>query len=306
MSSKVAIGVSAAALSLMTVSESLGYHQILDQSDGCSWRSNSTSAVQRKPWPVADKKPCADAERVLRSFNTWAFKREQPSDSALMLRFIGEAIAAREPVPFVLYWGKGPRHEAALPDVQCLDFLAAMAARVASAYGPGAAFKLILTDTHAELNGHSRADICRYYEAIEVLAKARGIAACWLGQIARAARAFGIEASTVPEQPAPPEVLASLVGSAAKWYRGTETVEAGAAKYFRMNMHERLVVQATFPRSIFVTFNGSSLRSLFPPQLPIFYMYSLRRGFSVKPWFLSAEPTAPSLAANPEKTLLPV
>ena len=38
--------------------------------------------------------------------------------------------------------------------------------------------------------------------------------------------------------------------------------------------------------SIFITFNGSEFRCLFPERLPIFYMYSLRRGVSVKPWFL--------------------
>ena len=54
-------------------------------------------------------------------------------------------------------------------------------------------------------------------------------------------------------------------------------------------MIERRAVELTFPRSIFVTFNGSEFRGLFPQRLPIFYMYSLRRGVSVKPWFLSTD-----------------
>jgi hypothetical protein len=44
-----------------------------------------------------------------------------------------------------------------------------------------------------------------------------------------------------------------------------------------------------FPHSIFITFNGSRLRALFPEHLPIFYMYSLRRGFSAKPWFVASD-----------------
>jgi hypothetical protein len=51
-------------------------------------------------------------------------------------------------------------------------------------------------------------------------------------------------------------------------------------------MVERRAVEAHFPESIFVTFNGSSLRSIFPKSLPIFYMYSVRHGVSDKPWFL--------------------
>ena len=61
-----------------------------------------------------------------------------------------------------------------------------------------------------------------------------------------------------------------------------------------MNMVEKRAVQFAFPRSIFVTFNGSEYRSLFPDRMPIFYMYSLRRGTGVKPWFLPA-PQAPVL-----------
>src|SRR5580704_19243951 len=108
---------------------------------------------QRKGRAAAEPTSRACAEKVLRSFNTWAFKREQPSNPQLMLRFITEAIAAQEPLQFVLYWGKGPRHEVGLPEIQCLDFLDAMTSRVRAVYTLGAALTLILTDTHAELNG---------------------------------------------------------------------------------------------------------------------------------------------------------
>ena len=51
-------------------------------------------------------------------------------------------------------------------------------------------------------------------------------------------------------------------------------------------MIEKRAVERAFPDSIFITFNGSEFRGLFPPNLPIFYMYSLRKGISIKPWFL--------------------
>jgi len=65
-----------------------------------------------------------------------------------------------------------------------------------------------------------------------------------------------------------------------------EPLKRRRVTYYRMNMVEKRAVEIAFPRSIFVTFNGSEFRCLFPEQLPIFYMYSLRRGVSVKPWFL--------------------
>ena len=94
-------------------------------------------------------------EKILQSFNTWAFKREQPSEPRLMLQFVAEAAAAGAPLPFVLYWGKGPRCTLDEPEMQCLGYLASLAARVRETHAPGAAMKMIFTDTHATLNGHS-------------------------------------------------------------------------------------------------------------------------------------------------------
>jgi hypothetical protein len=42
-------------------------------------------------------------------------------------------------------------------------------------------------------------------------------------------------------------------------------------------MIEKRAVAAAFPEAVFVTFNGSEFRDLFPATMPIFYMYSLRR-----------------------------
>jgi hypothetical protein len=229
-------------------------------------------------------------EKILSSFNTWAFKREQPADPQLMLQFISEAISLGEPVPFVLYWGKGPRCHLAEPDTKCLDYLAAFARRVREAYEPGAALKLIFTDTHAELNGHSQHSIRGYFAGIEVGARQRGFETCWLSQITQAAEVSG--ASDLHDDIAPEDTLLRLSASATRWYRGNGSPEEGALKYLEMNMIERRAVELAFPRSIFVTFNGSKMRGLFPKRLPIFYMYSLRRGKSIKPWFLPADTVA--------------
>ncbi len=254
---------------------------------------SSGTPRQSKEQPAAVP---AQAEKVLRAFNTWAFKREQPSDPQLMLRVIAEAVASNQAIPFVLYWGKGPRHESGAYEVQCLDFLAALAARVKKAYAQGAAITLILTDTHAELNGHDREHIKQYFDDIENIAGQRGFQTCWLGNLVKAA---GNLATAAPiEEAVSSEMLSRLMVSAEKWYHGGGTAQEGALTYLRMNLIEQRVVERAFPGSIFVTFNGSELRSLFPRQLPIFYMYSLRRGVAVKPWFLPCAPTTNDLSAD--------
>jgi L-tyrosine isonitrile synthase len=227
------------------------------------------------------------AEAVLRSFNTWAFKREQPTDPQLMLQVVSRSIALGEPVRFALYWGKGPRGRLGEPDINCLDYLAALARRVGEAYQPGAAIHLIFTDTHAALNGHSAASIGEYFAEVERSARQRGFETCRLAELTRAAEAT--VSSNADDEVVPDDMLQKLCASAAKWYRGTGTIQQGATNYYRMNMVEKRAVELAFPQSIFVTFNGSDLRCLLPAGLPIFFMYSLRRGFSTKPWFLSDE-----------------
>jgi L-tyrosine isonitrile synthase len=231
-----------------------------------------------------------DPLTVLRAFNTWAFKREQPSDPQFMLKIISESIALGAAIPFVLYWGKGPRCKIAQPDSDCLDYLARLARRVQQAYQPGASIRLVFTDTHAELNGHSPHSVRRYFSEVDVAARQRGFESCWLGPITRAA----VEAAggALAYDDISEETLTRLFASARKWYHGKGTYEEGALKYFQMNAVERRAVEFAFPSSIFVTFNGSEHRVLFPQRLPIFYMYSLRRGVSIKPWYLPVEATA--------------
>jgi hypothetical protein len=239
-----------------------------------------------KALSIAEKAVAPEA--ILRAFNTWAFKREQPDNAARLLQTIAIATQLYRPIPFVLYWGKGSRNTLDTPDTKCLDYLCSLAHRVRKVYARGASFKLIFTDTHAILNGHSSDSIEQYFDSVEAAARERGFDSCWLSELVFAAEtANAADAST--DDSIPQDTLQKLGVCAAKWFRGEGTTEEGAERYYKMNMIEKQAVQLAFPCSIFVTFNGSEYRCLFPERMPIFYMYSLRRGFSVKPWFIAAE-----------------
>jgi L-tyrosine isonitrile synthase len=226
----------------------------------------------------------ANAAKVLASFNTWAFKREQPSSSVQIASRIADAIRRQAPITFVLYWGKGPRSGAAAPDVACLDFLASLARRVEALHAPGVAFGLIFTDTHAVLNGHAREAIESYFSDIGTVAAGRGFKGFRLGDIVRAAGPFSLDLSDIDE-----DHVDLLTLSADKWFRGGGSAREGARRYLLANMIERRAVEEAFPEAIFATFNGSEFDFLFPAALPRFYMYSLRKGCSVKPWFMDAD-----------------
>jgi len=226
----------------------------------------------------------ATPEKIMRYFNSRAFRREQPSDPQLMLEIISDAIAMQAPIQFVLYWGKGPRCTINSHDIECLDFLASFAMRVRETFEPGANIKLIFTDTHAELNGYPPLGIRRYFGDIRICALKYGFDSCWLSELTRIA-----EPVVGPiDGELPKELEGRLIASAKKWYHGDGTAEDGARKYYRLNMLELRAVELAYPRSIFITYNSPDFRGLCPRRLPVFYMYTLRRGCRIKPWFLPA------------------
>jgi len=233
--------------------------------------------------------------KVIQSFNTWAFKREQPCRPEMLARTVARAVAQQKPIRFVLYWGKGPRSAIAAPEMQCLDYLASLATRVRGVYAPGAAFELVLTDTHALLNGHTPASLDAYFSEVRREAGKRGFACHLLSALTEAA---AIDPALIDEK-VPEEAISLLAHSAKRWYRGEGTALEGAARYYRLNMIEKRVIEKAFPEVIFVTFNGRDQRDLFPDGLPIFYMYSTKRGTAVKPWFQDA---AVPPATRPEDT----
>jgi L-tyrosine isonitrile synthase len=247
--------------------------------------ANRAAKKTSHPNPTRHKGKVAP-EKVLQAFNTWAFKREQPDNPPLMLQTISRSIAQGEPIPFVLYWGKGPRSAIDAPDVECLEYIASLTRRIGDIYPRGAAVELIFTDTHAELNGHSQPSVRAYFAEIEACARKFGFAHCWMSHLTQAA---GPAATDTLDDPSPDDdTLERLATSAAKWYHGHESPERAALIYYKLNMVEKRAVEIAFPHAIFITFNGRHLRCLFPKRLPIFYMYSLRRGVSVKPWFFNA------------------
>jgi L-tyrosine isonitrile synthase len=246
-----------------------------------SGRGPSNKRSHRKPGRPKEE---VSAEIVLHAFNTWAFKREQPDSPVTMLNTVARAIAAREPIPFVLYWGKGPRNIIGVPEIECLNYIAGLVRRIHDVYPPGGAVNLIFTDTHAELNGHSHESIAAYFASVEASAHGFGFKHCWMSHLTKDAIRDALD-GPMPDD----DTLQRLAKSAAKWYRGGRAPHDAALAYYKINMVEKRAVEMAFPDSIFITFNGSPLRSLFPEHLPIFYMYSLRRGISVKPWFVLSD-----------------
>lgn len=216
------------------------------------------------------------AEKILATFNTWQFKREQPQNAQSLLAAINKAMDNDQPIPFVLYWGKGEKN---LPDTReekALDQLKKISEHIRTIYPKGAHFTLIFTDTHAEHNGYSLDEIESYYKYIEKLCQPHRFDFIYMSKVC-------------PLQPVnakghiPKSVLRILTDSSQKHYKKSD-YQKGAREYFQINQTEKQKIAECFADCIFLTYSGSDLNILFP-DLPIFYAYSTCKGCSEKPWF---------------------
>ena len=180
-------------------------------------------------------------DEVVKKFNTWRFKRSQPSDTELLHKFVQWAIVTGNPIPFVLYWGKGMRAQSGVKERACLDYLLEMGRRIGDVYGPGAHFDILYTDTHATLNGHHPDDIEEYLKCLT--ADCGEDFRVWrLSEVVSASKEAVEDVPAIPAEEAE-EMIERLVVCAEKWYRGSGRAVDGAARYFRMNMVERIAVE---------------------------------------------------------------
>ena len=142
---------------------------------------------------------------------------------------------------------------------------------------------MLMTDSHARLNLYAETDIDSYFASMAKTAAQFGFSCRHLSDVTTSAQAI---LNDEPLERPTPQLIASLSQSAAKWYRGPDTAAVAAVRYFALNMIERRAVAHSFPDTIFITFNNSQFLDLFPRELPVFYMYSIKKGVAVKPGFI--------------------
>jgi len=224
----------------------------------------------------------SSVQKVLGAFNTWSFKRCQPRHIDKMRDMVLSCIQDNKPLSFVMYWGKGERDSPNERESDALKYLNDMLSKIRTEHAAGATAALILTDTHAQLNGHETANVNRYFLEMEKLASQyQGIQTIYFTTFCKLEEKLLIAKANT--HPLSKEVMNRLQPSALR-HSKKYPPEQGAALYYWQNQIEKEKVSSVFKNHIFVTYNGNDVDFLFPDDMPIFYMYSMARGRGEKPW----------------------
>lgn len=223
------------------------------------------------------------SKEILDTFNVWQFKREQPHTAPKIQEKILEHVKEDTPVSFIMYWGKGKKEISGNTEVQALKYLCKMLDKVKEKHEPGTSLTIIFTDTHAKLNGYSEREIKTYFDSVKKQISDYGFNFLSLSELVTYDENELME--KIDKLKIKNSFLANLEKSSFKHFRRGANTKLGAKLYFLQNQKEKGELEKVFPDSIFLTYNGSDLNAIFPLKLPVFYMYSLKKGTSVKPWF---------------------
>lgn len=223
------------------------------------------------------------AHNILEVFNTWQYKREQPNTTQKILESILKNIQKKRPIPFVMYWGKGKKKTANTKEKEALAFLHKMLGGIKNIYPPGFTVKIIFTDTHATLNGYNENEIKQYYDSVSYLKTKYNFNFLYLSELVEYKEEVLLE--KVEDIKINPKLMNSLINSSKKHFKKEKDFVLGAKLYYLQNQIEKKIIDKTFSNSIFLTYNSNELDGILPEKIPLFYMYSLKKGTSIKPWF---------------------
>ncbi|HLD21645.1 MAG TPA: asparagine synthase C-terminal domain-containing protein, partial [Patescibacteria group bacterium] len=224
------------------------------------------------------------AKTILDTFNTRKYKREQPNTEEKINELILKQIIENKPISFVMYWGKGDRNSISDIENIALQYVNDMLKPIQQIYNPGIQLILVFTDTHAELNGYSTVAIQEYFNSVRTLvAKYNFIEIILMSELVPYEEETLLQVAHKIADTDIPDVFYS---SSEKHFQKNNDIQLGAKLYYLQNQLEKNSIEQHFADCIFMTYNSSTWDSIHPARLPIFYMYSLKRGTSIKPWFV--------------------
>ena len=210
------------------------------------------------------------------------FHRRQGSTTeakADTIQCFANHIANNEPIPFMMYWAKGPYADSKCdePKKQGIQFLHKHLSRLAEAYPPGIALNIVVADTHEALNENDVTDADM--EKIRTLFEEEfsghdslnhhHVCVTRLSDIVPMPEHGMLEDKTRhSELWENPELLDRLAKRSARYFKGDRSdfdPQMAACRYYELLKMERETVGKAFSNHVFLTYNPEKQHWSAPP-----------------------------------------
>ncbi|MFH0817558.1 MAG: asparagine synthase-related protein [Candidatus Micrarchaeota archaeon] len=223
-------------------------------------------------------------EKIMKVLESSEFSIFSPRHEERLKKIVRGCIVKNKSIKLFMLWGVWRKNGINFADVEAVEILGKMLSKIKNEHGPGANLTIVLTDSHAELNGVEKKEIYgydSYMASIERYARSKGYETKRLSEVLGKASLGGIgeEARKIEGG----EIWGNLVSSAEKYYGGKDKLE-GARAYVGRRLAEKPILSKIFEGSIFLTYNGPRYDAL-APDLPTLYIISNKKRESGKPWF---------------------
>ena len=233
------------------------------------------------------------AQEVFEILDKIRFRKAKTPDKENIIQIIQTSLIEDAPFYLTGYWGVGHRDHANDQDRIVLDNLGTLINDINQYVSkPIAKIKFILTDIHGKANFIPELSAGKYFKSIEEELQKRGFEYVYLSEIWRRK---GLIFENILEQIHQEDFKRSwgefslrdqFIKQAAR--RGHGDAKKGAQRYYAIAIAEReAVAQYCGEKTIFFTHNDPRHRIVHPP-LSAIYIYSIKPGFSDKPWFLES------------------
>ncbi|HEB87580.1 MAG TPA: hypothetical protein ENI68_11285 [Gammaproteobacteria bacterium] len=233
-----------------------------------------------------DSESCVSTHDLLESVHRQKFFAYAPEKTPAMLDVIERSRGGAGRLNLFYLWGihcKGVPDEF---DERGLEFLENFRAYVASHFSCDAQLHMVLCDVHARINEVPENLISSYASGIERLASRNGWAVEYMSQLweENGLNLDGLAKAVVDNEKTirvPCDDL--LLRFANRYYLGADPRQ-GLMRYFLARLWEKPILEQQFREHIHVTAADARLDFL-QPEMPTFWVWTLHRGRSAKPWF---------------------
>lgn len=226
-------------------------------------------------------------EKVYRVITKRKFNRGKPLNSEEIRIRITQSIQRSKSIPFIAFWGVGPKNMHDVHDEKTCAFFQAIHKEVQEIYTPGIEYTFIFADKHGIHNGYEGVDIQSYIESMKELFRFydyRWVILsdywdCYNISIKKIERELSTKRSGWWDVVVNKEVMEKN----ALHCNITHSPREAAMSYYVMRNLEKSMLETEFPESIFHAFSDPKLANVLP-NMPTLYLYA-REGWSNAPWF---------------------
>jgi long-chain acyl-CoA synthetase len=231
-------------------------------------------------------------DQIVKALNGHEYRRAHSESMDEIKALVQSALLDGTPLRFVGHWGVGGRAAVNDADIATLDRLKTLIDSINELSRSNfAVLQLVLTDVHGKCNSIPEHLIEQYFNSVASEASQRNFKCVRSSEIWSM---YGLDlAETLKETKTAAflefwesfELREDLIRQAGKRYFNPDPPENAAKRYYAVCMKERKPIAGYFKGSIFFTFSPPRSRPILP-ELPTVYWHSMKRGTSVKPWFV--------------------